>query len=216
MFSTDEVQVDLDEGVDKALDRFCGLSSSYPQLSKLSLATRENLIDVAEYLFYWRSGYWDPIVKGDLLAFGIFLHELTERRWYESHNLDPFNYEHQTSYYAQSHSKALIEEHRFLAAVARIEGLEFSLRQLIEANPWGDCGSDRWEGDWAIVEKIRGHELDPRDSQVDETQSASVQQFLQRLQSAEATVASERPVSLHPATGWSALATFLCSAPTLF
>lgn len=109
----------------------------------------------------------------------------------------------------------MIAEHRFLAAVARIEGLDFSLRQLIEANPWGDSGSDQWEGDWAVVTRVRGHELKDADFRVQKDQSANLQRFLKRLQSANAIAASERTVSLPRATGWTALTTFLLSAATL-
>jgi hypothetical protein len=99
------------------------------------------------------------LYEEDIQGYTIFLHELTELRYYFQEGLDPYNRpleppSLERKAYITGNSRALIAEHRYLQDAARVDGWHFSLKALILYNP----GSVDPKQDWQCVED-GGHQL---------------------------------------------------------
>jgi hypothetical protein len=137
----------------------------------------DDAVTVATYLEWSGTIYWDWVVEGGLRGYSLYLHELTELKWYVDHGHNPFDPREQIRYYDFAHSLALLVEHRFLQLVARVLGLDFSLKELILHNPHGDPA----ERDWDQVQIHRTRLLAPDDLDVSVKNAAAVQSFYQTM-----------------------------------
>jgi hypothetical protein len=141
-----------------------------------------DLVLVGRYLVHHGGDpYWDVIMRGGVRGYSLYLHELTELRWYAEHSHNPFDAATQIQHYPLAHSLALLEEHRYLQRVARERGQDFSLRELILANPHGDPPAGDWVGDWDVVWQSRQQELDPKDAEMDSARVSQAEAFYRDL-----------------------------------
>jgi len=109
-------------------------------------------------LHYGNDFYWSWIVEGGIRGYSLYIHELTELKWFFKQALNPFEPEDQIQGFAEAHSSALIAEHRFLQTVVIRDGHDFSLCELIIENPHAG-GPGEGEKDWAYVQKYQGGSL---------------------------------------------------------
>jgi hypothetical protein len=146
---------------------------------------RGDLLLVATYLLWAGTvPYWDVIRAGGVRGYSLYVHELLELAWYGEHALNPFDIPTQIARYEEAHASALIGEHRFLQALAHyLRGLarrpapDFSLRELVLANPHGDPP----EQDWRDVWERRRDELRLGDDRLDPGKWAEAVEFLRGL-----------------------------------
>jgi hypothetical protein len=142
------------------------------------LMTVDLLGGVAAYLLHWDGQYWwDIICTGGVAGYSIYVHECTERRWYEEHGFDPLNAEHQREQYDDAHGESLIYEHRLLQSIASGKGFTFSLKELMLHNPHGTPP----EYDWRIIERKHLHRLTEEDKAYDPGKKCKVDAFYTEL-----------------------------------
>jgi len=130
-----------------------------------------DLFLVGQYMRTWdTTAYWEIMLRGGMPGYTLCLHELAELEWYFEHHpeacLDPFDAVprrqssgrvdfDQVEGYEKAHAWALLVEHRYIQLRAREEGENFSLRELVVANPhgWDSDAEDGWSNwDWDMLE----------------------------------------------------------------
>lgn len=156
-----EVRVDL-AAITEALSRFEQFGNQDPSLP----VNRHDLVLVGKYLLNWYNKddvntnecnpqYWNLVLQDGLPGYTLFIHEASELQWYfdnfDEKKLDPFLKDlrpgsgtvDQIMGYDPAHARALLKEHRYLQGVSRDEGFQFTLRELVVANPHG-VGNEDW------------------------------------------------------------------------
>lgn len=175
------LQAASDERVSQAAKNLRKVASSYPYQadhSRIFVPDRSNVVKVGQYLLAWAGlPYWTRILLGGVPGLSLWLHEVAELHAYRLGNRDPFLSSDQSEYYPIAHSLALVVEHSLLQAIAQSNGLNVSLRMLIEYNPHGDPPSADWEGDWQLVERVRGPALSAAERSFDVRQTSKVRRF---------------------------------------
>ncbi len=175
------LQASKDERVDEAVENLTKVASAYQYQvghSRIFVPDRASVVEVGQYLLAWGGlPYWTTILSGGVRGLTLWLHEAAELHAYRLGNRDPFLSSDQSEYYPVAHSLALVVEHSLLQAIAQSKGLNVSLRMLIEYNPHGDPPSADWEGDWQLVERIRGRELSAAERSFDVRQTSKVRRF---------------------------------------
>jgi hypothetical protein len=137
----------------------------------------EDARTVGTYLVWSGTAYWTWVAEGGVRGYSLYLHELTELKWYLDHGFNPFDVREHNRNYWRAHSLALVLEHRFLQVVARTMGHDFSLKELILNNPHGTPPGR----DWHAVQNYCADLLAPSDLESDAKDVAAVKRFFQEL-----------------------------------
>ncbi len=143
---------------------------------------KDDLVVVGTYLVHHKTvPYWDVILRGGVGGYSLFLHEAVELDGFARRSVNPFIAAEQIANFRPPHAEALLAEHRLLQVIARTMGCDFTLRELIEYNPYGDPPAADWEGDWEVLAKHLPHLLTPNDQTLDPARESAVRDFYRRL-----------------------------------
>lgn len=131
------VSTELDShrgSIEAAVDTLYGVPGFIPRICYTDLRKIGAYMIFPEISSGVRNPWWPLILKGGVAGYSLYLHELTELKWYMDHGYNPFDSREQRRFYPRAHTMALLAEHRYIKSLATAEGYSFRLSELLRLN----------------------------------------------------------------------------------
>lgn len=147
-------------------------------VENLEWVDKEELQIVRQFLGHDASEYFQRIIlQGGVRGYSVFVYLSAELASYRQQGMNPYNLTQYVVLYPTARAAGLLQEHRFLQAIARAMGYSFSLRELVVYNPHGAEPSD----DWNMLVKELPDQLSMDDQILNPSHRSDIRKFYRRF-----------------------------------